>query len=125
MTERSLMAYFKTPWEAERAVDRLRALRLIEHSIDRFDGYPGEGVQHRDKIENPLSADFPGIGYLTLGGDFNPDSGVLAAASVSASGYSSGSDDNRVNGWDILLTAIVEEDDYDRALQIVQDSGAL
>lgn len=125
MAERTLMAYFKTPGDAEKAVERLRSLRLAEHAIDRFDGYPGEGVQHLDKIEYPLSADFPGLGYLTLGGDFNPDSGVLAAASVSASGYSSGGSDNRMTGRDILLTAIVDEGDYDQALRIVQDAGAL
>lgn len=125
MSERTLMAYFKTPWEAQQAVEKLKSLRLIEHSIDRFDGYPGEGAQHLDKIENPLSADFPGLGYLTLGGNFIPDAGILAAVSVSASGYSSGGADNRVNGRDILLTAVVDEDDYDEAQQIVQDSGAL
>ncbi|WP_372630510.1 hypothetical protein [Cohnella sp.] len=125
MSERTLMAYFKTPREAQQAVEKLKSLRLIEHSIDRFDGYPGEGAQHLDKIENPLSADFPGLGYLTLGGNFAIDAGVLAAASASASGFDSGGSDNRVNGRDILLTAIVHEDDYDEALRIVQDSGAL
>jgi len=125
MAERTVMAYFKTPWDAEKAAKRLSSLRVSEHAIDRFDGYPGEGVRHDDKIEYPLSADFPGLGYLTLGGDFNPDSGVLAASSVSASGYSSGGANNRMTGYDILLTAIVDESDYDEALRIVREAGAL
>lgn len=126
MTERTIMAYFNTPEQAEQAVEKLKSLRLAEYAIDRFDGFPGTGINHLDKIENPITGDFPGLGYLTLGGDFDThEASVLASASVSASGYSSGGPDNRVTGRDILLTAIVEEDDYDKAMTIVQDAGAL
>ena len=66
------------------------------------------------------------MGDLTLGGQMTtPGAAILAATSVSASGYSSGGPDNRVSGRDILLTAIVEEQDFDRAQQIVREAGAL
>ncbi len=123
MAERSILAYFKSQEEAKEALTQVKSLRLVDSSIDRFDGYPGGGLDH---IDNPITSDFPGLGYLTLGGDFSDrDAGILAASSVSASGFSSGGPDNRVSGYDILLTVVIEEEDYDKALKIVRDAGAL
>lgn len=123
MAERSILAYFNTPDQAERALERLKTLQLVDSRIERFDGMPGEGVQ---QIMNPISGNFGSLGDLALAGDFeSTGSGILAAASVSASGYSSGGPDNRVSGRDILLTAIVEEQDFEQAQQIVQEYGAL
>lgn len=123
MTETSILAYFKSPEQAEEALKQLKSLRIVESSIDRFDGYPGDGVEG---IMNPLSGDFPGLGSLTLGGDFSDrNAGILAAASVSASGMSAGRQDNTVTGYDILLTVILDKEDREKALQIVREAGAL
>ncbi|SFB60591.1 hypothetical protein SAMN05216312_11713 [Cohnella sp. OV330] len=126
MAERAVLAYFNTPDQARQALEGLKSLRLSEHGIDRFDGYPGAGMEHLDQLGNTIAGTFRGLGFITLGGDFdNPDAAVLAAASVSASGMSSGGPDNRVTGRDILLTAIVDEDDYDQAVEICRQAGAL
>jgi hypothetical protein len=123
VAERSILAYFKSPEQAKEALTKVKSLRLVDSSIDRFDGYPGEGSDH---IENPLTSDFPGLGYLTLGGDFTDrNASIMAASSVSASGFSSGGLDNRMTGYDILLTLVLEEEDYDEALKIVHEVGAL
>jgi hypothetical protein len=123
MAERSILAYFNSPDQAEEALSKLKSLRLIESSIDRIDGYPGDGIDH---IDNPITSDFPGLGYLTLGGDFSDrDAAILSAASVSASGMSSGGTENRVTGRDILLTVVLQEEDYEQAMQAVRDAGAL
>ncbi|QYR21830.1 hypothetical protein KZ483_01945 [Paenibacillus sp. sptzw28] len=123
MAERSILAYFNSPDQAEDALSKLKSLRIIESSIDRIDGYPGDGIDH---IDNPITSDFPGLGYLTLGGDFSDrDASILAAASVSASGMSSGGTENRVTGRDILLTVVLQEEDYEQAMQAVRDAGAL
>jgi len=124
MTERSLLAYFSTPDEAERALERLKTLKLVDSRIERFDGVPGDGVE---RTMNPIAGGFGSLGNLTLGGQFaSPGAGILSAAGVSASGYSSGGGPgNRVSGQDVLLTAIVEEQDFDRARRIVQEAGAL
>lgn len=123
MAEKSILAYFHSPEEAEQALQQMKQLRLVDSSIDRIDGYPGSGIDH---IDNPITSDFPSLGYLTLGGDFDDrNAGILAAASVSASGMSSGGRENRVTGRDILLTIVIEEEDYERAMQIVQDADAL
>lgn len=121
--ERSILAYFNTPDQAERALERLRTLKLVDSRIERFDGMPGEGIE---QIMNPITGNINSLGGLTLAGQFeSTGSGILAATNVSASGYSSGGPDNRVSGRDVLLTAIVEEQDFEQAQQIVQEYGAL
>lgn len=123
MAERTILAFFKKPEEAEQALEQMSGLTVIDSSIDRFDGYPGNGIDH---IENPITGDFPGLGYLTLSGDFDDrNAAILAATSVSASGMSSGGRDNQVTGRDISLTVIIDEKDYDQAMDIVQKLGAI
>lgn len=123
MAEKNILAFFKSPEQAEEALAQMKSLRIVDSSINRVDGYPGDGSDH---IMNPLTSDFPGLGYLTLGGDFtNPSAGILAATSVSASGMSSGGPDNEVSGRNILLTVVVEEEDHEQAMEIARDAGAL
>lgn len=94
---------------------------VIESAIDRFDGYPGDGADP----QNPITGDIPSLGSLTLGGSFGRDAGILAAASTSASGMSSGGANNRVSGVDTILTAIVQEENGEKAMKIAKDCGAL
>ncbi|RJE84289.1 hypothetical protein D3P07_23255 [Paenibacillus sp. 1011MAR3C5] len=123
MAEKNILAYFRSPKQAEKALHRIKSLKLVDSSIDRFDGYTGDGVDH---IMNPLTSNFDSLASLTLGGDFpDPDAGVLASTSVSASGMSSGGEDNETSGRNILLTIVIEDDDFDKAMAIVQEEGAL
>ncbi len=127
MTERTIFAYYRTPDQAKAALEQLKTLKLVDYAIERIDGYSGTGHQNLDRLGDTIDGSFQGLGNLTLGGDFdNRDAGILAAASVSASGYSSGGPDNRVTGYDIMLAAIVEEEDFEQAERIVRASeGAL
>ncbi|TJY42921.1 hypothetical protein E5161_08800 [Cohnella pontilimi] len=123
MAERSILAYFNTPDEAQKALEQLKKLKLADSSIDRFDGMPGDGL---DVVTNPLTGEFRRLGNLTMHGDFkDQDVGILVAANVSASGMSSNGPENVVTGRDILLTAVVDEADYEKALDIVKKAGAL
>lgn len=123
MAEKNIIAFFKRPDEAERALKQIEANGgVVDSSIDNVDGYPGDGV---DESFNPLTGDFPGLGFLTLGGDFQKDAGVLAATSVSASGMSAGGPDNKVTGRNICLTVVIDEQNYEQAMQIVEQAGAL
>lgn len=123
MAERSILAYFNSPDQAEQALSQLKQLKLVDSRIDRFDGMPGDGTE---RVTNPATAEFRRLGNLTLNGDFlDRDTSVLAAASVSAYSMSAGSPENQVTGRDILLTAIVDEQDYDKAMEICANSGAL
>jgi hypothetical protein len=122
MSEKNILAFFNSPEQAEGALRKLQSLRIVDSSIKRIDGYPGEGLDH---IENPLTGDIPGLGWLTMNGDFSGrNAGILAAASVSASGMSTGGPENLMTGKDILLTAVVREEDHEMALKIVKDAGA-
>lgn len=122
MTEKNILAYFRSPEEAESAATKLRELQIIDMSIDRFGKYSGEGIDH---IENPINADFPGLGSLTQDTVFEDRSaGILAAADVDASGMSDGGQGGPT-GRDILLTVVVEESDHHEALRIVEQGGGM
>jgi hypothetical protein len=120
MAEKNILAFFKSPEEAEKALQQMQSLNVVDSSVRRVDGYPGDGAS----VNNPVTGDIPSLGAMTLSGDFDRNAGILAAASVSASGMSSGGPDNVVTGKDVLLTVVVQEQDHDRALQIVRDAGA-
>ncbi|MDQ1912898.1 hypothetical protein RAC89_21115 [Paenibacillus sp. GD4] len=128
MAERSIMAYFHSSSEADRAVRKLEALRATGVSVSKFGVVPGNGV---GETINPLTSDFPGLPYLTLGSEStNQDARVLMAASPEASGLAAGGDynfyrtdpsDNSLK--DTLLTASVDESVYEQAVRVIQDAG--
>jgi hypothetical protein len=121
MTEKNILAYFKSREDAEGAAAKLRALRVEEISIDRFSRYPGEGV---DRIMNPVTGGFASLGNLTLDADFsNKSAAILSAADVSASGMSVGGQGGPT-GFDVLLTAVVDDQVHHQALQVVKEAGA-
>jgi hypothetical protein len=120
MGQKNILAYFKSMDEAQGVKKKLQSLRVIDVSVDRIGKYPGEGVQQNT---NPITGDFPNLGHLTLDADFdNQSAGILAAADVSASGFSDGGQGGPT-GRDVLLTAVVDEQTYDQAARIVQDGG--
>lgn len=122
MTEKNILAYFHSLEEAKGAAAKLKALRIDEMRVDEVGRFPGEGSDH---IENPLNADFDGLGSLTLGGDFpDPSASILAAADVSASGMSSGGEDDTM-GRNYLLTAVMDESVHHQALRVVRECGGL
>lgn len=124
MSERTIFGYFNTPDQAKEVVERLKSsVNLVDYAIERIDGYSGTGIQSLDKIGGTITGDFKGLGFLTLGGDFdNLDAAILAAANVSASGYSSGGTDNRVSGKDVMVVVLVEDSDFEQADHIVRSA---
>lgn len=122
MAEKNILAYFKSPEEAEGVSTKLKSLRAIDVSIDRFGRYPGDGVE---EVMNPITGNIPSLGKLTLDADFaGRNASILAAADVSASGMSHGGQGGPT-GRDILLTAVVDEQVYAQAMQVIQDADGL
>lgn len=122
MTEKNILAYFKTPEEAEQVKAKLTSLRAIDVSIDRFSKYPGDGA---DDIMNPITSEFGSLGNLTLDASFSSkSSGIMAATDVSASGFSDGGQGGPT-GRDILLTAVMPEDTHHKALKVIEEAGGL
>lgn len=123
MAEKNILAYFKSPEEAEEVVSKLKAMRAVDVQIDRISRFPGEPVE---ETFNPLTGNVSGLGALTSDADVsNKDVGVLIAADVTASGMSDGRQEDVVTGRDILLTAVVEEDIHQQALKVIEESGGL
>lgn len=121
MKEKSILAYFKTPEQAKKAIKQLESLGVVQSDIDRFSKYPGEGYQ---EFTNPITGKIPSLAKMTLDSDVGGhNAGILAASDVSASGLSDGGQGGPT-GHDILLTVVVDEEKFHQALDIVQSSGA-
>lgn len=117
MSERYILAYFKSPEEAEGVARKLRALRVIEISIDRFSRY---GANLNAGI-NPVTGS---AAYMATLHANDPYTRVLSAADPSASGMSHGGDGGPT-GRDILLTVIVDSESYDQVLRLIVEAGGL
>ncbi|HZG57669.1 hypothetical protein [Paenibacillus sp.] len=120
MMEKNILAYFKSPEEAEGAAQKLYALRAIDVSIDRISRYPGDGT---NASGNPATGDFGSLASLSLGADVTGDSpGILLSAGTDASGMSDGGQGGPT-GRDVLLTAVVDEGVHRQAMSVIEQAG--
>lgn len=118
MSERYILAYFKSPEEAEGVSRKLKALRVIELSIDRFSRYGGTSFSSG---VNAVTGNIARMDSMTAA---SSHTGILAAADTSASGMSHGGDGGPT-GRDILLTVIVNSESYDQALRLIEEAGGM
>lgn len=118
MSERYILAYFKSPEEAEGVSRKLQALRVAELSIDRFSRYGGTSL---NSGINPVTGNIAQMASMTA---VNAYSGILEAADASASGMSHGGNGGPT-GRDILLTVIVDSESYDQALRLIEEAGGI
>lgn len=121
MGEKNIIAYFKSPEEANKVADMIKGLGVTEIEVDRFGKYPLGSADH---LMSPTSGQIASQATLTLGASGGRDTGILASADVSASGMSDGGD-NPITGRDIVLAAIVDETIFDKAIQFVKDADGL
>ncbi|WP_054956678.1 hypothetical protein [Paenibacillus dakarensis] len=121
MAEKNILAYFKSPDEAQGVARKLEALRVVDMSIDRFSAYPGgeeNGIMH------PITGDIVSLASMTLNSSLsNRSAGILGAADPSASGMSASEDGT--HGRDILLTVVLDESVFHQALNIIEEAGGL
>lgn len=121
MGEKNILAYFKSPEEADGVAKKLNALRALDVSVDRFSRYPGEGYSPF----NPITGKVSSLSAMTQDAAItNQSAGILSAADPSASGMSHGGQGGPT-GYDILLAAVVDESIHHQALRIVEDAGGL
>ncbi|BFH61406.1 hypothetical protein [Paenibacillus azoreducens] len=121
MAEKNILAYFKSPEEAESVSKKLQALRVVDMSIDRFSMYPDTDPYGAPNLSGSMGS-LSSVTYgNTLGGD---STNVLAATNVTASGMSDGGQGGPT-GRDILLTVVVEEESFDKAMRIIEDAGGM
>lgn len=120
VAEKNILAYFKSPEEAQSVANKLRALRVVDMSIDRFSAYPGGEMNN---IMNALTGDLVSLTSMTQNSALsNRSAGILGAADPSASGMSAGEPDGH-EGRDILLTIVLDEEVFHQALSIIEDAG--
>lgn len=121
MAERNILAYFKSPEEADKVAEKIKNLGVMDVKIDRFSKY---SLGSADQLTNPLTGDTPSQATLTLGANAGRDTGILASTDVSASGMSDGGQDP-ITGRDILLATIVDESMFDQARQLIREGDGL
>lgn len=121
MKERNLLASFVSVDDAQEAEKALNQAGFSITQVDSIRFYPGEGPR---QTMNPLTGDFPGLGYLTLDADFNSVSaGILAATDPSASGMSDGDGMMPEANRNVLLTAVVPEEQAEQAIEMIRQYG--
>lgn len=119
LTEKNILAYFKSPEEAQGVVRKLEALKVVDMSINRFSAYPGGEMNN---IMNPLTGNIVSLTSMTLNSALsNTSAGILGAADPSASGMSAA--DDGLHGRDILLTVVLDESVFERAMSIIEEAG--
>lgn len=99
MGEKNILAYFKSPEEAEGVQRKLNSLRAIDVSVERFSRNAEESI--------PL--------------DVSNSVGILYGSDPAESGMSHGGQGGPT-GHDILLTAVVDESVHHQALRIIEES---
>lgn len=116
----TLLAFFSSRADAERAKEALEEAGFQGLQIDRVSRYGSEGASI---LTNPLTGNFTSLANLTLGGqDVGEDEGPLMAAGPPASGLAGGSD---IQEKGYLLTIVCPAKDLDRAQAIVRRQGGL
>lgn len=119
LTEKNILAYFRSPEEAQGVARKLEALKVVDMSIDRFSAYPGGEMNN---IMNPLTGNIVSLTSMTLNSALsNTSAGILGAADPSASGMSAA--DDGLHGRDILLTVVLDESVFERAMSIIEEAG--
>ncbi len=121
MSEKNIIAYFKSPEEAGKVADQIKSLGVDDIQIDRVRKYP---LGSADLLSSPLSGEISSQATLTLGSSGGRDTGILLSSDVSASGMSDGGQ-NPITGRDIVLAAIVDESIFEKAIQFVKDADGL
>jgi len=120
LTDKLISAYFRSPSDAEGVAAKLRALRVPDVQIERVDPF---SMTETYRVENPITGDFPGLAAIVNNATSpSRDTAILAAAFPVMSGMSDGSRDDSV-GLDVLLTALVNDEIYDKAVHVVKESG--
>lgn len=120
MGEKNILAYFRSPDEAEAMASRLKSLRVADMSIDRFSRYPGEGVEGP---VSPVTGNVVSLAGLTMDTSISTrDTGVLMSADPSASGMSHGGQGGPT-GRNILLTVVIDESQYEQAMRLIEEAG--
>lgn len=117
--QRAIIAGFRTMNKAEQAAEMLSAAGIHETSIERVSLHPP--TEEEDRLHNAVTGDYPGLANAVFDTQMDRDQSIMTSVSPSASGMSDGHDENI--GTDVVLTAVVQEEQYNQAGEIITRLG--
>jgi hypothetical protein len=119
MKEKSIIAYFRTEKNAQKAVQELKERGFETVQMDRFSQFPGENVVD---LDNPISESPSSLASITMGAAISSrDAGVLAAAHPDASGLSGA--DGLDAPEDVIVTVVTDEAREEEARSLLERAG--
>lgn len=123
--EQAILAYFKSPDEAQIASERItHELEIEDVQIDHISAQPGEMTQ---RVINPINGEIASHANLIEGTDdiSRKDVGILLGADPAVSGMSDGSGGDLISGRNILLTVVSPTEKVEQAVQIIDECGGM
>lgn len=121
--ERSILSYFSSSNQAQKAVDALRSLGINEVQLDRVSRY---GVESDREFNNPINnaQSLTGLTLFSSGESENLDNNdrVLLGADPSSSGYGC-TDYGVAGGRAFLVTVVTNDKQVDKAVGIIKQNG--
>ncbi|GAB6990684.1 hypothetical protein [Paenibacillus pini] len=120
MSEKNILAYFKSPEDAESVSKKLQSLRVVDMSIDRFSRFPDMEMYK----ETHFAGDVISISSMGTGSLDPVSASIMAGADSSVSGMSHGGQGGPT-GRDILLTVVVEEESFEQALKLIVEADGM
>ncbi|MBO2532045.1 MAG: hypothetical protein CW342_04025 [Thermoactinomycetaceae bacterium] len=119
MGEKSIIAYFRTEKNAQKAVRELKERGFDTVRMDHFSQFPGENVVD---LDNPISESPSSLASITMGAAISSrDAGVLAAAHPDASGMAGA--DGMESPENVIVTVVTEEDREEEARSLLEWAG--
>ncbi|PWK16541.1 hypothetical protein [Tumebacillus permanentifrigoris] len=123
--EQAILAYFRSPHDAQVAAERVQhELDIEDVQVDKFSMVPGNGTE---MLRNPIQGDFGSHGNLVEGGEgISRDVGAALGADPAVSGMSDGFDSEdglMMSGRNYLVTIVSPIEQLEACLKIVNECG--
>ena len=120
MTEKDIIAYFKTPEDAESVEKKLLAMRAVDTTIERLGSGSGEWSI---AAMGAMTVNFSSMANLTMGASpATSGPGILLATDSSISDMRDSDREDTVDR-DVRLTAIVDERMHEQAMRVIEEGG--
>ncbi|MCL6634437.1 MAG: hypothetical protein K6T29_01550 [Peptococcaceae bacterium] len=119
---RSILSYFPTSRQAQKAVAALQGAGIGEARLDRVSRYgAGNDAHYNNPVNRAETLTGPTL-YSSNAQDLDDNTRVLLAADPSASGYGC-KDYGVAGGRAFLVTVVVPEELVNRAVDIIKQHG--
>lgn len=120
--ERSILSYFPSSSQAEKAAAAVKSAGIEEVKVDRISRYGAKtDANYNNPINNADTITGPTL-YSANNKPSDSDTGVLLGADPSVSGYGN-TDYGVAGGKSFMVTVVTNEGKLDRAMDIIKQHG--